>query len=66
VQLTINGSRREVPEGLTVEGLLHHLELLPPLIVVERNGEILARERYPGTRLEPGDRFELVHFVGGG
>jgi sulfur carrier protein len=64
--ITLNGDEREVPDGLTVEGLLAHLDLHPRTIVVERNGDILRRDAYPGVQVEQGDRLELVHFVGGG
>jgi thiamine biosynthesis protein ThiS len=33
---------------------------------VERNLEILPREAWPETRVAPNDRYEIVHFVGGG
>jgi sulfur carrier protein len=66
IGVRLNGEPREVPGGLTVEGLLHFLELQPRLVVVERNGEILRREAYAGVEVLPGDAFELVHFVGGG
>ena len=36
------------------------------MVVVERNGDILRRERYPEVEVEAGDVLELVHFVGGG
>jgi sulfur carrier protein len=35
-------------------------------VVVERNREILSRERYGEVEVEAGDVLELVHFVGGG
>lgn len=66
IDVRINGEPREVPGGLSIEDLLHALELQPKLVVVEHNGEILRRDRYPDVRVEPGDAFELVHFVGGG
>ena len=55
-----------VPTGVTVRGLLEHLELRPELVVVERNGDILRRDRYEEVSVEAGDVLELVHFVGGG
>ncbi len=64
--VTLNGEAREVPSGLSVEGLLLHLGLHPRLVVVEHNGEILRREGYEGVEVREGDRLELVHFVGGG
>jgi len=66
VRVTINGEERDVPDGLDVESLLRHLDLDPRLVVVEKNGEILERDAVAGERVSAGDRFELVHFVGGG
>ena len=64
--MRLNGEERDVPSGVTVRGLLEHLELQPELVVVERNGDILRRERYAEVPVEHGDVLELVHFVGGG
>ena len=66
MSVTINGDAREVPQGLTVAGLIEHLGLHPRLIVVEHNREILDRQKYEHTAVKEGDVFELVHFVGGG
>ncbi|HEU0051613.1 MAG TPA: sulfur carrier protein ThiS [Longimicrobium sp.] len=66
IDIRVNGDAREVPAGLTVTGLLEHLGLDPRLVVVERNGDILRRDALAGTPVEPGDEYELVHFVGGG
>ena len=66
VRVRVNGEDREVPAGLTVAGLLAHLELHPRMVVVERNGDILRREALDATAVEDGDSYELVHFVGGG
>ena len=66
MKLHLNGTERDVPDGLTVAGLLGHLELDPRLIVVERNLVILERDAYASTPLSAGDRLELVQFVGGG
>lgn len=66
VRVQVNGEPREVPAGLSVEGLLRHLELHPRLVVVEHNGEILRRDGYDAAPVRPGDSLELVHFVGGG
>lgn len=64
--VVVNGEERRVPSGLTVRGLLEHLDLEPSLVVVERNREILERDHYDDVEVEGGDRLELVHFVGGG
>lgn len=66
VSIRVNGDERAVPAGLSVAALLEHLGLHPRMVVVERNGQILRREACADTPVEPGDTYELVHFVGGG
>lgn len=66
IEIQVNGESRSVTGGVTVEELLRSFDLQPRMIVVEHNGDILRRERYGEIRVEPGDAFELVHFVGGG
>ncbi len=66
VSIVLNGERRRVAAGLSVDGLLRSLKLEPGMVVVERNREILARDAIGATAVENGDRIELVHFVGGG
>lgn len=66
ITVRLNGETREVPEGLSVEKLLLHLELHPKLVVVEHNGDILRRDGYAAAPVRDGDSLELVHFVGGG
>jgi thiamine biosynthesis protein ThiS len=66
LRIQVNGEAREVPDGLNVAGLLSHLELNPARIAIERNLEILPRAAWLGTAVTAGDRFEIVHFVGGG
>lgn len=64
--VTINGERREIPEGLTVAELLERLGMPENRVAIERNLEILPRAQWKGTRVEPNDSFEIVQFVGGG
>lgn len=66
VSIVLNGEQRWVGADLTVMGLLRSLELHPGMVVVERNHGILKREALQITRVEEGDRIEIVHFVGGG
>ena len=64
--VTINGERREIPEGLTVVGLLQHIGMPAERVAIERNLDILPRARWLETKVQPNDSFEIVHFVGGG
>ncbi len=64
--VTINGEAREVAAGLSVAGLLGYLGLGAGRVAIERNLEILPRARWDDTAVQPGDTYEIVHFVGGG
>lgn len=64
--VTINGESREIPDRLTVAELVAHLGLVAGRVAVERNREIVPRDRWASTEVAPGDAFEIVHFVGGG
>jgi thiamine biosynthesis protein ThiS len=64
--IVLNGKVRPIHPAQTLTDLLAELDLKERLVVVERNGEILARTAYATTSIEPGDVLEIVHFVGGG
>jgi thiamine biosynthesis protein ThiS len=66
MKIKVNGEEREVPEGFTLLALLESLGLHPSRVAVERNLEVVPREKYAETVLEEGDELEIVHFVGGG
>jgi sulfur carrier protein len=66
ITIQLNGEPREIPAGLTVAGLLKHLQFPSDRVAVERNLEIVPRSRWDATSIEAGDRLEVVHFVGGG
>jgi thiazole synthase len=66
VKLRLNGREAEVPDGLTVQGLVEHLGLAPARVAVQRNGEVVKRDRYAEIHLEAGDVVEVVTFMAGG
>ena len=66
MQIYLNGGAREVPAALTVAGLLESLGLVGRRLAVEVNLEIVPRSVYADTVLQPGDRVEVVHAIGGG
>jgi thiazole synthase len=66
VTITLNGERREVPDSLTVSGLLKHLGVKPEFVAVEVNRALVSRSRHEATPLAPGDDLEVVTLVGGG
>jgi sulfur carrier protein len=67
--LILNGQDRTF-DGLvapvSLAQFIAELQLKGDRIAVEHNGAIVERARWPETNLAPGDRLEVVHFVGGG
>ena len=66
MRIKVNGSDRDVDDGISLIRLLELLGLKPQATVVERNGGIVDRSCYSDVVLEEGDVLELVRFVGGG
>lgn len=65
MRLVVNGDPCEVPEGLSVSGLLQHLSIAG-LVAVEVDREVVPRAAREDHRLREGAQIEIVHFVGGG
>jgi thiamine biosynthesis protein ThiS len=66
IKIVVNGESHDVPSGLGVPALLAHLGLPAARVAIERNLEILPRAQWVSTEVLAGDRFEIVHLVGGG
>ena len=66
VEIVVNGKPVSVVVGATVHDFLMGKRMTDAMAIVERNGEIVPRGDYGETRLEAGDRLEVVHAVGGG
>jgi thiazole synthase len=64
--ITVNGEHRRVAKGITVADLALELGLEPSRVAVERNLEIVPRSTLAEVRVEDGDDYEIVTFVGGG
>ena len=64
--ITVNGEARALPPASTVASLLADLGLAERKVAIERNLEIVPRSLFADTPLAPGDRIEVVTFVGGG
>lgn len=62
----VNGERQEVPAGVNVSALLAHLGITSGRVAIERNLDLLPRTQWDTTAVAPGDRYEIVHLVGGG
>ena len=66
MRITLNGDPYEMVEPLTISRLLAALEIDPRRIAVEHNSVIVKRATYGTSLVRPGDKVEIVNFVGGG
>ena len=64
--IRVNGEPRQVPNGLSIAQMLSGLGLDPKRVAVERNLAVVPRSTLADVQVEDGDRYEVVHFVGGG
>lgn len=66
MELSINGTNQQLPDGLTAAQLVETLGLRGKRIAMEVNESIVPRSHYANHTLKDGDRIEIVHAVGGG
>jgi len=65
ITIRLNGEERSV-EACSLADLVTELGLEQRMIAIERNLEVVPKSQYGETRLQAGDRIELVHMIGGG
>ncbi len=66
MELTINGSKKEYQDEITVQQLLQLSNISPERVVIELNRTIVPADMHDKTGLRHGDTIELIQFVGGG
>jgi sulfur carrier protein len=66
MNIVVNGKQMELPEGLTLEGLLARLNVRREYTAVALNSEVRPKQQYAQAVLRDGDRVEIVHPMGGG
>ncbi|MFN9719041.1 MAG: sulfur carrier protein ThiS [Planctomycetota bacterium] len=66
IPITVNGQFRDIDSSWTISHLLADLKIESRYCAVERNLEVIPRERHAECRLNAGDRIEIVTLVGGG
>ena len=66
VTIRVNGAKREVPDGTTLEKLVELFQLKKKSIVLELNHQVIDRNTYSTAQIKEDDTVEIVHFVGGG
>lgn len=66
MDIVLNGELHEVPKGCLVSELITQLKLQEARLAVEINQEIVPRSQHADWQLQPGDKVEIVHAIGGG
>lgn len=67
MKITVAGTRKEYPDGLTVEQLIEAENVEMPLYVtVTVNDEFVDNKNRASTVLADGDAVEFLYFMGGG
>ncbi|MEH2264887.1 sulfur carrier protein ThiS [Nostoc sp.] len=66
ITIQVNGETHSCSFQTSLPDLLQQLGFNPRLVAVEYNGEILHHQFWTDTKVQPGDRLEVVTIVGGG
>ena len=68
MKIVLNGKKRHVSNRPTLRALLTECGLDPSQkgVAVAVNAEIVTREEWASTRVEAGDRIDIIHAVQGG
>ena len=66
IAIDLNGEPYTIQGNSGLEALLKKLNLPPSRVAVEINRAVVPKAEYARTVLKPGDKVEIINFVGGG
>lgn len=66
VKIFVNGTPTEIPLDLNIYMLLDELGVQKKHIAIEINENIIFKTDWESTKLEEGDKIEIVKAIGGG
>lgn len=66
MNVKINGNDIELLNSSNVAEMLEERNVVGKMFVVEKNMEIIQKDKYSETKVEDDDVFEIVGFFGGG
>lgn len=66
MEIFVNGTARQVRDGYSIADLIEEMAVAGKRVAVEVNLTIVPRSTYTSHTLQPGDRVEVVHAIGGG
>lgn len=66
IEIVVNGRPMPCRDGATLADLGQELGLVLAAVVCEHNGELCHPNGFSQIQIQPGDRIEFLHFMGGG
>lgn len=66
MNILLNGIAVAIEKNSTVQELIEKRKVAGQRLIIELNGNLVNQADWPLTKIEPGDRMEIVKFVGGG
>ena len=66
MQITINGRQKEFPDSANLSHVIEQFCRDTKHVIAEVNGQIIKSPKWSEQTIRPGDRVELINFVGGG
>ncbi len=66
VKATINGEPHELPDGMTIAGILERVRAPERGIAVAKNDRVVRRSAFGEEPVNDGDRIEIIRAVAGG
>tara|TARA_B100001175_G_scaffold310576_1_gene313780 strand:+ start:1366 stop:1584 length:219 start_codon:yes stop_codon:yes gene_type:complete len=66
IKITVNGKQMTINLKISLKNLIDKLKLPIKKVAIELNREIVNKKRISKIILKPGDKIEIVNFIGGG
>ena len=66
IQITVNGNKVEIEENSSIADFIIVRNVPGKMFAVEKNLEIINKDRYETEQIKSGDIIEIVGFFGGG
>ncbi len=66
IQITVNGNKVEIEENSSIADFIKERNVTGKMFAVEKNMEIINKDRYETEQIKSGDIIEIVGFFGGG
>lgn len=66
IKIIVNGNDVEIEEGSRISDFIDERKVTGTMFAVEKNLEIINKDRYETEFIEAGDSLEIVGFFGGG